>query len=229
MRKDKKMVTLLRTSTGKNLQLEELLAFLSPLFRKGDLDTCLRNERYSAQVLNRALKRRFIARITRGVYLNVLKCSFTGQWPAVEETACYIKPAAYISLEWALHYWDLILQKPVVCTAVVSRVGRLREVHFSETYHGTKVEYHIEYSALSKIPRHFGIERLDEMEARMALPERALLDWIHVRRPSEYLLRSWVDEMDLENLSLERLKDFSAYYPARVKKLANLVMELCKS
>ncbi len=50
----------------KNQKIDELLAFLPPLFRKGDLDTCLRKGRYSAQVLNRALRKRLIARIARG-------------------------------------------------------------------------------------------------------------------------------------------------------------------
>jgi len=209
----------------KNQKLDELLAFLPPLFRKGDLDTCIRKGDYSAQVLNRALKRGLVARITRGVYLNVLKCKFTGHWPSVEEVACYIKPAAYVSLEWALHHWDLILQRPSVCTAVVSRVGRLKRIHFAESLGDMKVEYNIEYSAIANIPRHFGIERLGETGARIAVPERALLDWIHVRRPSEYLLKSWVEEMDLEVLDLERFKDFFSYYPARVRRLANQVIQ----
>ncbi len=210
----------------KNQRINELLAFLPPLFRKGDLDTCLRKGNYSAQVLNRALKKGLIARIARGVYLNVLKCKFTGRWPPVEEVACYIKPAAYVSLEWALHYWDLILQRPVVCTAVVTRVGRLKRVHFMESYGDARVEYNIEYSAISNVPRHFGIERLGQVKARIAVPERALLDWIHVRRPSEYLLKSWVDEMDLESIDPEKLKDFSTYYPPRVRRLAKKVLQL---
>ncbi len=156
----------------------------------------------------------------------MLKCKFTGQWPPVEEVACYIKPAAYVSLEWALHYWDLILQRPVVCTAVVTRVGRLKRVHFMESYGGARVEYNIEYSAITNIPRHFGIERLGEAKARIAVPERALLDWIHVRRPSEYLLRSWVDEIDLESIDPEKLKDYSAHYHPRVRRLAQQVLQL---
>ena len=63
----------------------------------------------------------------------------------MEEVACYIKPAAYVSLEWALHYWDLILQRLVVCTAVVTRVGRLKRVHFMESYGGARVEYNISF------------------------------------------------------------------------------------
>ena len=106
----------------KNQRIDELLAFLPPLFRKGDLDTCLRKGNYSAQVLYRALKKGLIARI--------------------------------------------------------------------------------------------------------AVPERALLDWIHVRRPSEYLLRSWVDEMDLESVDPAKLKDFSAHYPPRVRRLGKKVLQL---
>ena len=214
------------TLAGKNLKLDDLLAFLPLLFRKGDLDTCLRKGNYSAQVLNRALKKRRIARIARGIYLNVLKCKFTGRWPLVEEVACYIRPAAYVSLEWALHYWDIILQRPAVCTTVVTKLERLKRVHFAEAYEDIKLEYSIEYSAISNISRHFGIERLDETKARIAVPERAVLDWIHVRCPSEYVLRSWVDEMDLEGVDFEKLKDFSYHYPKRVRRLANQISRL---
>ena len=208
----------------KNIKLDELLGFLPTLFRKGDLDTCLRKGNYSAQVLNRAIKKRFAARITRGVYLNVLKCRFTDQWPSVEEVACYIKPAAYVSLEWALHYWDIILQRPAVCTAVVTSAGRLKKVRFLESYGATKVEYNIEYSVISNIPKHFGIERLSETTARIATPERALLDWIHLRRPSEYLMNSWLEEMDLESLDPDKLKDFVSHYPSRMKRAINSVL-----
>ena len=208
---------------GKNLKLDELLAFLPTLFRKKDLDTFLRKGNYSAQVLNRAQRKRHIARIARGVYLNVLKCKFTGQWPSVEEVACCIKPAAYVSLEWGLHYWDIILQRPAVCTTVVTKTGRLKRVRFAEIYEDIKLEYSIEYSAISNISRDFGIVRLGETKARIAEPERSILDWLHVRRPSEYVLRSWIDEMDLEGVELEKLKDFSSHYPERVRRSVKVI------
>jgi hypothetical protein len=208
---------------GKKLKINDLLAFLPPLFRKGDVETCLGKRGYSAQVLNRALKKKLVSRITRGVYLNVLKCKFSGQWPSVEEVACYIKPAAYISLEWALHHHDIILQRPMVCTAVVAKIGSLRRIHFTESYGNQRVEYHIEYSVISNISRGFGIEKIGSSTARMSVPERAFLDWIHVRHPSEYLLSSWLEEMDLEALNIEKLKELSTHYPARVRKLAMLV------
>ena len=209
----------------RNIKLDELLGFLPTLFRKGDMDTCLRKGNYSAQVLNRAIKKRFIARTTRGVYLNVLKCRFTDQWPSVEEVACYIKPVAYVSLEWALHYWDIILQRPAVCTAVVTRAGKLKKVRFMESYGATKVKYNIEYSVISNIPRHFGIEQMGVTKARIAAPERALLDWIHLRRPSEYLLNSWLEEMDIEGLDPKKLRGFASHYPSRVSRSANSVLQ----
>ncbi len=209
----------------KRTKVENLLAFLPPLFRKTHLDTLLQDPAYCAQVLNRMLKRRLVARITKGVYLNVLKCKFTNEWPPVEEAACLIKPAAYVSLEWALHYWNLILQRPAVCTAVVTKVGRLRRVSFKETLDQVTVEYEVEFSAISKVPRHFGIEGLPEIMARMATPERALLDWIHVRRPSEYTISSWIDEMEVENLNAERLLAFSQHYPPRVKRLVSGILD----
>ena len=111
---------------------------------------------------------------------------------------------------------------------MATRTGRLKEVCFAEAYGDIKVEYRIEYSAISNISRHFGIMRLGETNARIAEPERSLLDWLHVRRPSEYLLRSWVEEMDLEGLDLEKLKDFSSRYPKRVKRSVNQILQLYK-
>ena len=67
---------------------------LPVLFRKQDVEKVAP---HPAVFLARAVKKRLIHRINRGNYIN----SFLYEFPGVEQIACFLRPPAYITCEWA--------------------------------------------------------------------------------------------------------------------------------
>ena len=76
-------------STPKRLKL------LPVLFRKQDAEKVTP---HVGMFLSRAVRKGLIHRLNRGNYIN----SFLYGFPGVEEVACFLRPPAYISCEWAL-------------------------------------------------------------------------------------------------------------------------------
>ncbi|MBW2707574.1 MAG: hypothetical protein JRD84_14900, partial [Deltaproteobacteria bacterium] len=104
-----------------------------------------------------------------GNYIN----SFLYGFPAVEDVACFLKPPAYITCEWALNIHGISLQAPVVCTVVTlsTSVGKKRNIQ----YQGITIEF-------SKISDRlfFGFIKYDNYY--LATPEKAILDTLYYRR-----------------------------------------------
>jgi predicted transcriptional regulator of viral defense system len=105
---------------------------LPPLFRKQDAEKV---SDHTNVFLSRAVKKGMIHRLNRGNYIN----SFLSGFPSVEEVACFLRPPAYISCEWALNYHGVSLQSPMVCTVVTlnSAVGKKRDLE----YRGVNIEF----------------------------------------------------------------------------------------
>ena len=99
------------------------LRVLPRLFRKQDVEKLAP---HSAVFLSRAAQKGLIHRLNRGNYVN----SFLHGFPRVEEVACFLKPPAYITCEWALNFHGISPQSPFVCTAATlsSAVGRERRI-----------------------------------------------------------------------------------------------------
>ena len=156
--------------------------------------------------LTRALAKGFIERVTRGVYINQL-CETQ---PGVEEVACFLRTPSYISCEWALNRHGLILQSPVVCTVLTldTAVGVSRNIQFSGVT--------IEFSRIA--PRLFnGFETRDGFN--MALPEKALLDTLYLRKRIPFQ-----DELELANIDKDRLMSLAESFPAIARRrLAELI------
>jgi predicted transcriptional regulator of viral defense system len=160
--------------------------------------------------LNRAIKKGLVKRIVRGTYLNVLKCEMSGRWPDIAEIACYIRSPSYISAEWAMNYHGLLLQVPYACTTVTLVHGRWKIISYGHLY--------IEYSLIKK-DMFFGFRYERELNASIAIPEKALLDTIYLRRqvPCE-------DELELDVLNQKILQEMSLRYPKSVRsKVARLI------
>jgi len=155
--------------------------------------------------LSRAVKKGLIHRLNRGNYIN----SFLYGFPGVEEVACFLRPPAYISCEWALNYHGVTLQSPQVCTVITlsTAVGRKRDVQ----YQGITIEF----SRISP-SLYFGFASYDRF--CMASPEKAILDTLYYRRmiPAR-------DELELDEVDLSLVSIMAERYPA---SLSNALGEL---
>jgi hypothetical protein len=128
-------------STHKRLKL------LPNLFRKQDAEKIAP---HTGMFLTRALKNGLIHRINRGNYIN----SFFFGFPGVEEIACFLRPPAYVTCEWALNYHGITL-------------------HEIE-YQGITIEF-------SKIAPKLFFGYKAHRGFYMAAPEKALLDTLYYR------------------------------------------------
>lgn len=118
--------------------------------------------------------------------------------------ACFLRPPAYVSCEWALNYHGISLQMPVVCTAVTlsTAVGRRRAVE----YQGVGIEF----STIR--PRcFFGFETVGRF--LVACPEKAVLDTLHLHKGLPA-----ADELETGALDRVRLNEMALQYPAIVQK-----------
>jgi hypothetical protein len=178
------------------------LKSLPPLFRKQDAEKVAP---HTGMFLSRALKNGLIHRINRGNYIN----SFLYGLPEVEEVACFLKPPAYISCEWALNYHGISLQLPNVCTVItlVTSVGKKRSVD----YQGITIEF-------SRISPAIFCGYSLKKNFCIANPEKAILDTLYYRGtiPAH-------DELELDAVDFKALFTVAAKYPASIfQKLNNL-------
>jgi predicted transcriptional regulator of viral defense system len=157
----------------------------------------------SNMFLYRASKKGYIEKIANGVYANVL----FGRKPSVEQVACFVRRPAYISCEWALNHHRVILQVPVVCTCITlsGSVGERNRIF----YEGITIEY-------SRISQRLfrGFESADGVN--MAIPEKALADYVYLRNALPF-----PDEIEFDNLDLGKLKEIVQSFPGTTQKLVN--------
>jgi len=176
-----------------------ILRQLPSLFRHADVRKFTGNANV---FLTRALAKGFVERVARGVYINALR----EKRPGIEEVGCFLRTPSYVSCEWALNRHGVLLQAPVVCTVLTlgTAVGETRNL----TYDGVTIEF----SRIS--PRLFtGFETLTGYN--LALPEKALLDVIHLRKTIPFR-----DELELDTLDSARLKEFAEAFSAPTRRLA---------
>jgi hypothetical protein len=171
------------------------LKLVPVLFRKQDAEKVTP---HAAIFLTRALKKGLVHRLSRGNYVN----SFLHGFPRVEEVACFVRPPAYVTGEWALNYHGITSQSPTVCTVITlgSAVGRHRRLEYQDVT--------IEFSKVSPA-LFFGFSRIDTFY--MATPEKAILDTFYLRRalPTP-------DELEIENINFETLEQMARKFPQTV-------------
>ncbi len=188
------------------------LKLLPVLFRKQDAEKVAP---HVGMFLSRAVRKGLIHRLNRGNYIN----SFLYGFPGVEEVACFLRPPAYISCEWALNYHGISLQSPMVCTVVTlsTSVGKKRNINYQEIT--------IEFSRISP-SLFFGFTYYDRFY--MGSPEKAILDTLYYRGtiPAQ-------DELELDNVDFNLLLKMADRYPSSVSRsvvnLSNLTRASRKS
>ena len=182
-----------------------VLRQLPPLFHYADVAKFTGNANV---FLTRAQANGLVQRVARGVYLNLLRETR----PDIEEIACFLRTPSYISCEWALNLHGVLLQAPTACTVLTleTSVGASRNIQFSGVT--------IEFSRIA--PRLFnGFETREGFN--LALPEKALLDTIYLRRHVPF-----ADELELDNIKKNRLMSLAAAFPASVKKRLAVIDEI---
>lgn len=144
---------------------------------------------YSLNVgLNRLYEKKVIQRICRGYYANPFNL------PKLEEISSLIYSPSYVSLESALSRWGVLSQIPQTLTCVTTKLPRKFNTAFGA----------IEYRQIKK--KYFwGF--VQEGSYYIALPEKALLDYLYLRKGRD--IKNILSELDLKGLSLHKLKTFS--------------------
>ena len=179
------------------------LKLLPNLFRRQDAEKVAP---HTAVFLSRALKDGLIHHINRGNYIN----SFLYGFPAVEDVACFLKPPAYITCEWALNIHGISLQAPVVCTVVTlsTSVGKKRNIQ----YQGITIEF-------SKISDRLFFGFIKHDNYYLATPEKAILDTLYYRR-----MIPAFDELDVDDVDYKTLVKMAAKFPSTVSRAVHLLM-----
>jgi len=184
----------------------EILNRLPILFRKVEVEKWTP---HAPVFLTRAVRKGWIHRLSGGYYVN----AFLKDWPGVEEVGCFLRTPSYISGEWALHKYGILLQAPRTCTVITlqSSVGESRSID----YQGITLEF-------SRIaPKLFwGFKRDGDYD--LATPEKALLDLLYLRGKIPF-----ADELELGEVDFKKLLDFSQKFPKTVqKKISQLTISI---
>lgn len=173
----------------------------SPLFTTADAAKLVPHDNI---FLFRASRKGYVKKITNKVYWNVL---FSDRPPSVEQVACFARRPSYISCEWALNFHGILLQAPVVCTAITLHpgIGKRNRIDYGA--------YVIEYSRIAE--RLYLPEEILTLENMlMATPEKAFLDAVYLRG-----LVPFADELETDILDMKKLAELTALYPVRVRKV----------
>jgi hypothetical protein len=153
--------------------------------------------------LSRWSKTGKLIRIKRGIY------QFADRQADEFSLAGYLYQPSYISLEAALNNFGIIPDVSANVTSVSPITTKI-----IKTAKGTFI-----YSKISR-PLYFGWQKIKDgagLYYQIALPEKALLDWIYLRKVNNL----HDQRVDLSGLNRARLKQFSRYYPRWVKGVIN--------
>ena len=173
------------------------LKLLPHIFRKQDAEKIAP---HTAVFLSRALKKHLIYRLTRGNYINLFLYGF----PRVEEVACFLRPPAYITCEWALNYHGISLQSPHVCTVATlsSDVGKRRSIEYQN--------FSIEFSKIAP-SLFFGFTYVRNFY--IATAEKAILDTLYYRKTLPVM-----DELEMDEVRKDILLDMVVKFPKASSK-----------
>jgi predicted DNA-binding transcriptional regulator len=167
--------------------------------------------------LRRQEKRGLVEHLGKKIFINRLVPDFSGL-----EIINMLRPEAYLSLETVLRDSGISTQSPTVLTCVTpGRPGEFRAKSVSISFR--RISRNLFWGFQKKRTR-FG-------EYNIAEPEKALLDWVYLRRQEGSTINT--DELDLERLDLRKLLEFAAKFPIPVKQqiteaVANLNIAIAK-
>jgi DNA-binding Lrp family transcriptional regulator len=152
--------------------------------------------------LRRQEERGLVEHLGKKIFLNRLVPDFLGR-----ELINMLRPEAYLSLETVLRDSGVSTQSPTVLTCVTpGRPGEFRAKSVS-----------INFRRLSRnLFWGFQERRTRYGKYNVADPEKALLDWVYLRRQEGSTINT--DELDLQRLDRGKLLQYAARFPVPVKQ-----------
>lgn len=165
------------------------------------------------------VKKGYLLQLKKGVY--VLSDTYRKIRPSRQFIANYLVLPSYLSLEYALGYYDLIPEKVTVYSSLTTK----------KTQTFTNALGKFDYCSV-KESLFFGFTKAayDNQEFFIALPEKAILDFFYFRED----VRGAFGEFEafrfqnLEILKLKRFHEFSLVYPNRVRKAGRSFVKFVK-
>ncbi|MBK8988252.1 MAG: hypothetical protein IPM39_19655 [Chloroflexi bacterium] len=187
-----------------------------PLFETSLLLTGDVTHHQAKRQLSDWTKDKKIVQLRRGIY------TLPHQNPHPFVVANHLVPGSYVSLQMALAYYHLIPEHVAVVTSVTTqRPGKYENKfgRFSYRHIHPSLFYGIEYRLL-----------VDEEDAYVAMPEKALLDLIHFRPQGDS--REYIESLRLQNLEaldigrLHRLAERSR--KPKLKRAASVIEAIAR-
>jgi len=173
------------------------------------LDDIARRYNSSEHVVRSAFSRYenrgLVEHVSNKVYINKLNQHFSAR-----ELVNVLRPDSYISLESVLVERGISSQSPNVITCVT--------LGYPKTFKSRSAS--IVYRRISKA-LYWGFEKRSTRynEYQIARPEKALLDWIYLNRQEG--LPTPLDEINLQFLDKQRLREDAERYPRTVKDIVS--------
>ncbi len=152
--------------------------------------------------LRRQVERGLVEHLGKKIFINRLVLDFSGR-----ELINTLRPESYLSLETVLRDSGISTQSPTVLTCVTpGRPGEFRAKSVS-----------ISFRRISKnLFWGFQEKRTRYGKYNIAEPEKALLDWVYLRRQEGSTINT--DELDLQRLDRGKLLQYAAKFPIPVKQ-----------
>ena len=160
------------------------------------------NELIARNALRRYESRGLVEHISNKIYINRLNQNFSPR-----ELVNILRPESYVSLESALVEQGVISQSPAILTCVTTG--------YPKTFRSPSVT--VSYRKISK-DLYWGFEekRTRYNNYKIALPEKAFLDWIYLSRQEG--LPTPLDEINLQFLNHQKLREFAEKFPRTVQQ-----------
>ena len=158
--------------------------------------------------LRRYETRGLVEHIANKVYVNRLNQNFSPR-----ELVNILRPDSYVSLESALIDHGVTSQSPAILTCVTTGYPKVFR----------RSSLTISYRKISK-ELFWGFEekRTRYNTYQIALPEKALLDWIYLSRQEG--LPTPVDEINIQFLNHRKLREFADKFPRTVQAVVNQLL-----
>lgn len=191
-----------------------------PIIESNSIPTGGKNIRNLQNRLNQWVQQGKLIQLRRGLY--VVDEPFQKNKPTPECIANRLKYPSYISMNYALFYYDLIPEGVYTITSVTTRRGQVFQNPFGQfRYRHIKIEYFWGFQLLKQDSRHISI----------AYPEKALLDYLYFMAGT--INPDRINELRLQNLeqlSPKRLSEFlkrfdrpKLYHIAKMKPLVSIL------
>lgn len=170
------------------------------------IDELARELNASETVIGNALRRQeergLVEHLGKKIFINRLVLDFSGR-----ELVNILRPEAYLSLETVLRDSGVSTQSPTALTCVTP--GRPGEFHSrSLSIIFRRVSKNLFWGFREKRTRYGAYNVAD--------PEKALLDWIYLRRQEGSAIH--IDELDIQRLDRGKLLQYATKFPIPVKQ-----------